>query len=586
MLAWSEAFGLAFRFGLNLCLMLDLVRMITRPFDEKSKQMQMYYASSILGGWVFATWLRGSAWLIQTALVCFVILAAYSINFARVKLSRAGFSKAVRELVKKRHANDILIFIATNLHVLVCVVVECYGLDVADDSIWRRILYAAYLFQGIITPVQRLNEPSFRAQLRHKIFGASEPNAKKEPMMPLFLCLASSLNVELVYIILKGIQQFSHLSGKDAQATNLNVKRAGGNVTIHLDHIEIRDFQKWSRMTSEEIKDVQKDNLLEPNKVKKAMTSALLKKFEEKRAEHDIEKIPAKASVTFHRMETFTRMFKEVFTQQIESFRESLSPENNRDMVFKAGEGSGRSGSFFFFSHDKRWIIKTMTDGELGYFLKRIDAFCAYFQENKRSQLAKIMGVFTVSSDNFADVHVVLMENTMQLRNPEQLKLVFDLKGSTHGRRTKKVEKPSTTLKDVNFEQMKAANTNEFLLISRKQDRSALFDAIRADAMFLRSQGLIDYSLLLAVEADPGSAPRSEALSEAQITANLASIHWIPDEGRLYHVSVIDYLQEYTVLKWAETKVKTLLLRQKNISCIHPLQYGERFINWMEKYVC
>ena len=41
--------------------------------------------------------------------------------------------------------------------------------------------------------------------------------------------------------------------------------------------------------------------------------------------------------------------------------KESLSPDKNRDMVFKAGESQGKSGSFFFFSHDKKFIIKTMT---------------------------------------------------------------------------------------------------------------------------------------------------------------------------------------------------------------------------------
>ena len=30
----------------------------------------------------------------------------------------------------------------------------------------------------------------------------------------------------------------------------------------------------------------------------------------------------------------------------------SLSPCLNRKQVFSAGEGSGKSGSFFFFSHD------------------------------------------------------------------------------------------------------------------------------------------------------------------------------------------------------------------------------------------
>lgn len=38
----------------------------------------------------------------------------------------------------------------------------------------------------------------------------------------------------------------------------------------------------------------------------------------------------------------------------------SLSLDNNRNMVFKAGEGAGLSGSFFFFSHDSKFLIKTL----------------------------------------------------------------------------------------------------------------------------------------------------------------------------------------------------------------------------------
>jgi len=33
--------------------------------------------------------------------------------------------------------------------------------------------------------------------------------------------------------------------------------------------------------------------------------------------------------------------------------------------VFNAGEGAGRSGSFFFFSHDNKFIIKTITKMEM-----------------------------------------------------------------------------------------------------------------------------------------------------------------------------------------------------------------------------
>ena len=63
----------------------------------------------------------------------------------------------------------------------------------------------------------------------------------------------------------------------------------------------------------------------------------------------------------------------------MDSLHPSLAPKYNRDAVFKAGEGSGRSGSFFFFSHDKRFIIKTMTKGELDLFLKMFSSYAEHF---------------------------------------------------------------------------------------------------------------------------------------------------------------------------------------------------------------
>ena len=43
--------------------------------------------------------------------------------------------------------------------------------------------------------------------------------------------------------------------------------------------------------------------------------------------------------------------------------KESLDPnlDGNVERIFKSGEGMGKSGSFFFFSHDERFLIKTMT---------------------------------------------------------------------------------------------------------------------------------------------------------------------------------------------------------------------------------
>jgi len=59
------------------------------------------------------------------------------------------------------------------------------------------------------------------------------------------------------------------------------------------------------------------------------------------------------------------------------SLVESLSPNNegNVNNMFKAGEGMGRSGSFFFFSHDSRFLIKTMTTDDFNAFIKLLPLY-------------------------------------------------------------------------------------------------------------------------------------------------------------------------------------------------------------------
>ena len=64
--------------------------------------------------------------------------------------------------------------------------------------------------------------------------------------------------------------------------------------------------------------------------------------------------------VIYHKRKLFMETFKE-YIDDVLLIEKSLSPIHNREQVFKAGEGAGSSGSFFFFSHDQKFIIKTMT---------------------------------------------------------------------------------------------------------------------------------------------------------------------------------------------------------------------------------
>ena len=109
-------------------------------------------------------------------------------------------------------------------------------------------------------------------------------------MAPLFLFLASSFNVELVYVILKGITQFSYFSNKgdenDPKAKlkieKLRFSREYGNLTIYMDHIKIKDFDKWSKMKSvKEMSQLVKDNSAEftPNTRRKSFQDRVKKAF-------------------------------------------------------------------------------------------------------------------------------------------------------------------------------------------------------------------------------------------------------------------------------------------------------------------
>lgn len=93
-----------------------------------------------------------------------------------------------------------------------------------------------------------------------------------------------------------------------------------------------------------------------------------------------------------------------------------------------------------------------MNKGELDLYLKHLDAFALHYKNSKFSLLAKIFGVFTIKTEGTGMVHVMVMENTLQLKNPKELTHLFDLKGSWVDRRTKgKNLEPSETLKDSNF---------------------------------------------------------------------------------------------------------------------------------------
>ena len=177
----------------------------------------------------------------------------------------------------------------------------------------------------------------------------------------------------------------------------------------------------------------------------------------------------------------------------------SLNPELNRQQVFKAKESAGKSGSFFFFSFDRRFLIKTMNNAELKVFRNCLPDYVMFLRENPDSMIARIYGVFTVQMEDITPVHLLLMSNAAQAG--KNIKNVFDLKGSIINR---KVEDhhitAGGTLKDVNLLDLKR---KEIFLRFQRRDKVKIMRQIHLDINFMQKFMIMDYSLLLIVEENP-----------------------------------------------------------------------------------
>jgi hypothetical protein len=80
------------------------------------------------------------------------------------------------------------------------------------------------------------------------------------------------------------------------------------------------------------------------------------------------------------------------------NLKESLDPfiQQNIKRIFASGEGMGKSGSCFFFSHDTNFLIKTMFSHEIPSFKNMFKTYFEHINVYPQSILARIYGVYSV----------------------------------------------------------------------------------------------------------------------------------------------------------------------------------------------
>jgi hypothetical protein len=130
----------------------------------------------------------------------------------------------------------------------------------------------------------------------------------------------------------------------------------------------------------------------------------------------------------------------------------ALNPEHN--LHRKSTAEGGSSGAFLFFTHDQRFLLKTVDADEItllkSSFLKKLHKHIQKNQEN--SLLARIYGLFKFTMTGREPSYFIILQNVFDIPPT----ITFDLKGSQVNRQTTRAESleeliPGKVYKDDDF---------------------------------------------------------------------------------------------------------------------------------------
>eukprot|EP00981_Chlorochromonas_danica_P002710 scaffold537_cov180-Ochromonas_danica.AAC.15 len=189
----------------------------------------------------------------------------------------------------------------------------------------------------------------------------------------------------------------------------------------------------------------------------------------------------------------FTFTFKDYMTNVFRALRALGNIEEADYMLSLAGDfnyiefiANSKSGQFFFYSHDGRYMIKTQTKEECRLLKSIMPRYVQHLSDHPDSLLVKFYGLHRVKMPSLrSKTYFVIMSSVFATPLPIHVK--YDLKGSTVGRRT---EDKDAVQKDVNLQE-----SGRKIMLG--EDQIDVFqETLLADTVFLRDLNIMDYSLL------------------------------------------------------------------------------------------
>jgi 1-phosphatidylinositol-4-phosphate 5-kinase len=154
---------------------------------------------------------------------------------------------------------------------------------------------------------------------------------------------------------------------------------------------------------------------------------------------------------------------------------------------------NSKSGSFFFYSADYRFVLKTCTKREAAFLMAALPPYHQHLMTHRFTLLCRFFGLHRVQHRSGRMVYFVVMGNVFPIDKPIHER--YDLKGSTRNRFTTDAERadPNVVLKDLDF-----INARRKLLLGHDKKRRLLAQ-IKKDCELLERLEVTDYSVLIGV---------------------------------------------------------------------------------------
>lgn len=460
---------------------------------------------------------------INILLLAYLLIAIVSIIYAFYRFMnglKIDSQKANEYLL--RHILYVTIFILCWTCPAISYLMRTFGVKHQSSNFIDSVAIGTTSCSGFLLGLVRISDPVVRKRIKNLTkFDLNESNIQQNDAwtQPVSVVVESNLNAELTQCIFRSIHtSFLELKSK----------------VVDFDDIQEEDYvRKDTRKVTQGVNEMKAWGVNDPH-----LKGVLLDFYA-------------------------TDIFLDIINKSglsLDQILTSLDPENNINN--SVDQSCGKSGSFFLFTNDKRLSIKTIKRNERKTMLKFLQKYHMHVVNFPKSLLCRVYGVFSISIPGVTMIDLILMQNVFYQITPLK---VYDIKGSTAGRTSKKKSQVSGPLKDLDFLELK----DRLYIID--EDIELLRFIILKDVKLLKENNLMDYSLLVATSTFDEKIKYMNNSYESII------------KNEMYTLGIIDFLTEYGNFKIFERNIAALRFgkKVKEASVANPRMYSNRFYNFI-----